>query len=141
MPLLEAKGIKKDKAFVTEFCSLVKEKAHFVTEFWGFGSFLFITPDAYDQDVLTKRLNEQTRNFVVELTSALTAQADFSPAATEATFKATAEKLGIGAGQVMQLFRVVVTGVGGGPNMFEIMELIGKEESIKRMNLFLERNK
>jgi glutamyl/glutaminyl-tRNA synthetase len=41
----------------------------------------------------------------------------------------------------MQLFRVVVTGVGGGPNMFEIMELIGKEESIKRMNLFLERNK
>lgn len=141
LPMIKEKGFDVSEAFAIKATKLVREKAHFVNEFWGFGSFLFITPDSYDQDVLTKRLNEQTRNFVVELTAVLTDQADFSPAVTEATFKATAEKLGIGAGQVMQLFRVVVTGVGGGPNMFEIMELIGKEESIKRMNLFLEKNK
>ena len=57
-------------------------------------------------------------------------------AETEATFKATAEKLGIGAGQVMQLFRVSISGVGGGPALFEMIELLGKEEIINRLQTF-----
>jgi len=59
---------------------------------------------------------------------------------TEATFKATAEKLGIGAGQVMQLFRVSISGVGGGPALFEMIELLGKEEIINRLQTFSKNN-
>lgn len=59
---------------------------------------------------------------------------DFTAASTEAAFKATAEKLGIGAGQVMQLFRVCLSGVGGGPALFEMVELLGRDEVVKRLD-------
>ena len=57
----------------------------------------------------------------------------FTAAETEAVFKATAEAQGIGAGQVMQLFRVCLSGVGGGPMLFEMVELLGKDEVVKRL--------
>lgn len=133
-PVLEGKGIKKEAKYVETFCHLIKEKAHFVNEFWDLGSFLFIAPGTYDAEVLKKRLNEQTLAFVKQVVADLTAVNDFTAAETEKTFKATAEKLGIGTGQVMQLFRVALTGVGGGPALFEMMELFGKEESLSRLH-------
>ncbi|MGZ3864206.1 MAG: glutamate--tRNA ligase [Bacteroidia bacterium] len=133
-PVLEAKGIKKDPKFIETFCRLIKEKAHFVSEFFDLGPYFFITPTSYDQDVLKKRLNEQSISFLKQLRADFNSLSGFAAAETEATLKATCEKTGIGTGQVMQLFRVAMTGVGGGPNLFEMMELLGKDESIKRLD-------
>ncbi len=66
---------------------------------------------------------------------------NFNAIDTETALKATCEKTGIATGQIMQLFRVALTGLAGGPSLFETMELIGKEETIKRLNFFLEKNK
>lgn len=140
-PMLEERGINVPKEYAVKVCRLIKEKAHFVTEFWSLGSFLFVTPDAYDAGVLEKRLNPQTYNFIEGLKNELNTLPSFDAATTEACFKATAEKLAIAPGQVMQLFRVALTGLAGGPALYEIMELIGKEESIKRLDLFLEKNR
>ena len=87
-----------------------------------------------DAEVLKKRLNEQSLAFIKQVREDLNLISNFTAAETEVTFKATAEKLGIGTGQVMQLFRVALTGVGGGPVLFEMMELFGKEETIKRLD-------
>lgn len=133
-PVLEAKGIKKDQKFIEAFCRLIKEKAHFVSEFFDLGPYFFVTPTTYDQEVLKKRLNEQTLGFLKQLRADFSSVSNFVPADTEATLKVTCEKTGVGTGQVMQLFRVAMTGVGGGPNLFEMMELIGKEESLKRLD-------
>ena len=133
-PIVESKGIKKDAPYIETCCRLVKEKAHFVSEFWDLGSFLFVTPTTYDQEVLKKRLNEQTLAFVKQVREDLNNVTNFTAADTENTFKATAEKLGIPTGQVMQLFRVALTGVGGGPVLFEMMELFGKTKTITRLD-------
>jgi len=121
--------------FLEGFCRLIKEKAHFVNEFWDLGSYFFTTPATYDAEVLKKRLNEQSLNFIEQLKADLNSVNDFKAAQIEATFKATAEKMAIPTGQVMQLFRVAITGVGGGPVLFEMMELFGKENSLKRLDL------
>jgi len=121
-------------SFYEGFCRLMKEKAHFVNEMWDLGSYFFITPSSYDAEVLKKRLNEQTLSFIKQIREDLAALANFTAIETEKTFKATAEKLNIPTGQVMQLFRVALTGVGGGPVLFEMMELFGKEESLKRLD-------
>jgi glutamyl-tRNA synthetase len=136
MPIVKEKGITADPTFVEGVCRLVKEKAHFVTEFWDNSVFFFTAPTSYDAEVLKKRLNEQTGNFIKEVTTAYEGLTSFTAVDTEATFKATAEKLGIGAGQVMQLFRVSISGVGGGPALFEMIELLGKEEIINRLQTF-----
>lgn len=114
-------------------CELLKEKAHFTHEFWTSGSFFFVAPTSYDADVIKKRWNEQSAAFIKEVTEAYKNLASFNAAETEATFKVTAEKMGIGAGQVMQLFRVCISGIGGGPMLFEMVELLGKEEVVKRL--------
>lgn len=124
----------KTPNYIQSVCKLIKEKAHFVTEFWNLGSYFFIAPTTYDAEVLKKRLNPQTIDFIKETKEAFVSLANFTAAETEHTFKAVAEKLNIPTGQVMQLFRVAITGVGGGPALFEMMELLGKEESLKRLD-------
>lgn len=138
-PILEEKlkGIQdtrhKDKIFVQGVCRLVKEKAHFVSEFWTNGNYFFIAPTAYDAEVIRKRWNEQSANFIKAITETFKTLNNFTAAQTEAIFKATAETQGIGSGQVMQLFRVCISGVGGGPALFEVVELLGKDEVVKRL--------
>lgn len=134
IPILKEKNIDfRNKEFLTGVCRLVKEKAHFVNEFWEFGSFFFIAPTQYDTEVLKKRLNEQSLAFLKQLVPAFGSIEVFSAQHTEQSFKQVAEHSGIGTGQVMQLFRVALTGVGGGPNLFETMELLGKTESVNRL--------
>lgn len=135
--ILKEHNITADSKFVEGVCKLVKEKAHFVSEFWANGSYFFIAPTSYDADVIKKRWNEQASTFIKEVTEAYKNLSNFNAAETEATFKATAEKLGMGPGQVMQLFRVCLSGVGGGPMLFEMAELLGKEEVVKRLNTAL----
>ena len=130
----------KHKAYIQQVCKLVKEKAHFISEFWSFGAYFFIAPAVYDAEVLKKRLHEKTADFIKEVLVAFEELTDFNSAKTEIAFKLVAEKLGLGAGQVMQLFRVSITGVGGGPALFEIVELLGKENVLSRLRFFVKSN-
>lgn len=134
LPTLKENGISADTKFIEKACSLLKEKAHFVNEFWKEGSYLFVSPVNYDAEVIKKRWNEKSAAFIGGVTEALKNLASFTAAETEAVFKKTAETQGIGPGQVMQLFRVCISGVGGGPALFEIVALLGKEETIKRLD-------
>lgn len=133
VPILHEKGIHADQKFVENVCKLVKEKAHFVSEFWEGGSYFFIAPTSYDQDVIKKRWNETSAEFIKTLTNIYKEISTFTAHETEAQFKSTAERMGISPGQVMQLFRVCISGVGGGPMLFEMIELLGQEEVVKRL--------
>ena len=124
----------KSTKYITNVCKLTKEKAHFVNELWAMGNYFFYAPTVYDATVISKRWNASTANFIKEVALAFATTNTFSAAETEAVFKATAEKIGIVPGQVMQLFRVCLSGVAGGPMLFEMAELLGKEEVINRLN-------
>jgi glutamyl-tRNA synthetase len=132
-PELQAKNISADPAYVTQVCRLIKEKAHFVNEFWELSSYFFTEPAQYDQEVIRKKWKDQVPAFMADLVSKLEGQENFNAAATEETFKTTAEAAGIGAGQVMQIFRVALSGVGSGPAIFEMVELLGKETTLRRL--------
>ena len=140
-PILKEKGITATAEFVEGVCKLVKEKAHFISEFWSNGEYFFNAPTSYDADVIKKRWNEQSATFIKAITDAYKNLTTFTATETEAVFKETAEKLGISPGQVMQLFRVCLSGVGGGPMLFEMAELLGKDEVVKRLETALEKIK
>jgi len=123
----------KTQDYLEHVCRLVKEKAHFINEFWDNAAYFFNAPTEYDAEVIKKRWNEQSANFIKEVTSEFKNVSNFKATELENTFKATAEKCGLGPGQVMQLFRVCLTGVGGGPALFEIAELLGKDETVQRL--------
>lgn len=138
---LRTKGINAEEKFVEAAVKLVKEKAIYVSDLWQLGSFLFIAPVDYDPDVIKKRWNEGTRSFISVLKSAFSEIADFAPANTENCFKQTAEKTGIKTGEVMQLYRVCLTGAAAGPALFEMTALLGKEEAVKRLETALNKIK
>lgn len=139
-PILEEKlkALSSDfrlpaSSYLEGVCRLVKEKSHFVSEFWDAGSYFFVAPANYDAEVIKKRWNDASASFVKAVTEAFKGLNTFTAVETEAAFKKTAEAQGIATGQVMQLFRVCVSGVGGGPMLFEMVELLGKDEVVKRL--------
>jgi len=133
MVALKEKGIDVTLEYVTNVCRLIKEKAHFVNEFWDLGSYFFIAPESYDADVIKKRWNENSAGFIREVKSSFEKMESFSSIETENEFKATAERTSINPGSVMQLFRVCLSGAAGGPVLFDMVELLGKNEVVKRL--------
>ncbi len=133
MTELKTKGFTPDPIFVEKAVRLIKEKAMFANEFWTLGSFLFVAPEAYDAEVVKKRWNENSAKFVAAVNTAYQAMTSFTAAEAETLFKQTAETQAIKTGEVMQLFRVCVSGAAGGPALFEMCELLGKDEVVKRL--------
>ena len=119
--------------FIIGVCNLVKEKSHFIDDFWNTGHYFFIAPTSYDKEVIKKRWNSASANFINAVIILFEDINDFTAAAAEAAFKAACASQNIAAGEVMQLFRVCLSGIGGGPVLFEMVELIGKKEVINRL--------
>jgi glutamyl-tRNA synthetase len=134
MPVLKEKGISADLKYVKKVCHLMKEKAHFVNEFWSLGSYFFSDPTSYDEEVIKKRWNSGNKNFMLNLRDAFAGLNNFEAPAIEQAFKNTAESMSIGTGSVMQVFRLCISGVGGGPHLFDVAALLGKEVVTKRIN-------
>ena len=121
----------KDKLITV--CGLMKERATFVEDILTEGNYLLDRPNSYDETVVSKKWNDQSPLLMNEWINILTTIPSFEAGEIEKEFKQflTTNNLGIGA--VLPLFRLLVTGVGMGPSMFEIANFLGKEECIERM--------
>lgn len=133
MPVLETHGIKTNIEYVTRVIALVKERVNFIKELWGQSAFFFKAPDTYDEKTVKKRWKENSAVQLTELISVLQNIEDFSSENTENIVKIWIESNGYHLGNIMNAFRLSVVGESKGPHMFDITELIGKEETIKRV--------
>jgi len=133
-PILKEKGFEKDEAFMIEFCKLVKEKVQFVHEFWDHGKYIFIAPDTYDEKVMTKKWNETSKPLFTKVLDTFKSVSDWTSQNVHDAF----ENLVKEAGKIdMQLLRVLITGAAGGPQLFDMLALMGKEETVKRLDTAL----
>ncbi len=127
--LLKKKGIEQPgPEKLTRIISLVKERASFVNELWDHADFFFVRPDSYDQEVVKKRWNPQVAEQVGRVAEFLKNADDFSSQALETAVKAFITENGFGLGQVMNGLRLCLVGTSKGPGIFEICEILGKEE-------------
>lgn len=134
-PILKEKGFERDEAFMIEFCRLVKEKVQFVHEFWDHGKYVFIAPDTYDEKVLAKKWNEQSRDPFKKVSETFAGVETWNATAIHEAFEVLVKE----AGKIdMQLLRVLTTGVAGGPQLFDMLALMGREEVLRRLNKALE---
>ncbi|HEY9169164.1 MAG TPA: glutamate--tRNA ligase [Lutibacter sp.] len=134
MPILEEKGIKKDMKFATKVVSAIKERATFVNDFWELSSFYFETPAAYDEKVVKKQWKEDTAELMRGLITVLETIDNFTSQNSENIVKEWITAKEIGFGKVMQPFRLCLVGELKGPHLFDIAEMIGKQETIHRIN-------
>ena len=133
LPILEEKGISKNPEFVQKVVSLIKERAVFVSDFWDLSSFFFQSPTEYDAKNSKKNWKEETPNLMKELITVVSSIEDFSSINTETVIKEWITAKEIGFGKVMQPLRLSLVGALKGPHLFDIIEMIGKEEAVKRI--------
>ena len=131
--ILKENGITANLDFVTRICGLMKERVHFVSEFWTQALFFFQAPGSYDQDVIKKKWKTETPLLLADLATFLEEVESFEEAELETTVKAWLEEKQIGMGQIMNGWRLVTVGSNAGPAMFQIASIIGKEETIQRI--------
>ena len=139
IPILKRKGITKDKDFVLNVVSLIKERAVFVDDFWELSSFFFETPTTYDAKASKKNWKEGTPLLMNELITIISSIENFSSINTEKEIKAWITAKEIGFGKIMQPLRLSLVGKLAGPHLFDIIEMIGKEEVIKRLDNAIEK--
>ncbi len=137
-PILKEKGYQRDDDFMIEYCRLVKEKVHFVHEFWEQGKYVFEAPTAYDEKVLSKKWNDKSKDIFTSVLNKFKEINDWKVEDITLAFHDTE----VVTGKIdMQLLRVLVTGVSGGPQLFDMLALIGKPEVINRMETALSKQK
>ena len=134
---LVERGINKPIETVIEVVSLVKERATFASELWDLTIFFFVAPTAYDEKA-SKNWKPETAELMKQLTGILENTLDFTSANLESVVKAWMEENSIGMGKVMQPLRLSLVGAVKGPHLFDIIALIGKEETISRINKAIE---
>ncbi|MCL7762046.1 glutamate--tRNA ligase [Polaribacter sp. Z014] len=139
LPILSEKGITKDKEYVLKVVSAIKERAVFVHDFWDLSSFFFKTPTEYDAKSSKKNWKPETGSLMQELVSVIEKIEDFSSENTEKEIKEWITAKEIGFGKVMQPLRLSLVGKLAGPHLFDIIAMIGKKETIKRIENAIEK--
>ncbi len=138
LQVVKAKGVPENlvnRDYTAKVCGLIKEKAYFTSDFWDIGGFFYIPPAAYDNSVIQKKWNDHLHSFFAKLKHELdNPSCNFTAQSIEAVIKSLAAESGISPGSVMQPFRVIVTGMAAGPALFETMELLGRDEVVKRID-------
>ena len=131
--LKSATGKDFDSGFVRGVCAVMKERASFVREIYEDGRYFFEEVEEYDDKTVRKKWKEDTADIMRELTEVLNDLSPFDHTSIEVAFTSFLEKKELGFGQVGPGFRLLVTGKGAGPSMFEICALLGKEKVLERM--------
>jgi len=137
--ILKENGVEAEDNFVETVCEQLKERATFVKDMWEEGKYYFSAPTSYDEKTIRKKWKEDTPKYVSELKDKLAELSDFSSENIEVEFKKYLEENELGMGRLLPAFRVCLTGLGMGPSLFDIASLLGKEETIKRMETALEK--
>ena len=135
--ILKQNNIKMDDEFVASVCNQLKERATFVKDMWLEGAYYFSAPTSYDEKTIRKKWKEDTPGFLSELKISLEKISDFSSKNIEIEFKKYLEDNDLGMGRLLPAFRLALTGLGMGPSLFDIASLLGKTETINRMEVAL----
>ena len=143
-PVLCQHGVNADDysdEFLAHVVGLVKGRIYFVKDLWEQTKFFFVAPDEYSAKDVKKRWNEDTPRIMGELIEVLLALPDFGSKAAEPVVLDWIASKGYHLGNVMNAFRLTVVGECKGPHMFDITELLGKDETVARIKKGVERIK
>lgn len=134
-PLFKEIGIDISEKKAEKIIALLKDRVHFAHEIVSESKTLFKAPDHYDQEVVAKRWNADAERSVRTLSEAFKAfNEPFESENIKHLLHQTLEDLGLKPGKVMQAIRLATTGVGAGPDLMVMMEILGKDEVIKRFD-------
>lgn len=141
-PVLKVHGVNPDDFsddYIARAVGLVKGRINFVADLWEQSRFFFAAPTEYAEKDIKKRWKEDTPAILTALVGVLRELPDFSAAAAEPVVLDWVARNEYHLGNVMNAFRLTLVGECKGPHIFDITELIGRDETIARIERGIER--
>lgn len=134
----ELKASLPQPEWAEKIVALMKDRVDFVKEMTQGVTFLFASPDTYEEEVAAKKWDDLAKQAMPVIISTLEGVSNFQSQDLHDALFSGLEAASIKPGKVMQALRLAVTGQGKGPDLMLIMEIIGKEETLKRLNKALD---
>ena len=131
-------GFFKGETRRRQIAALMQPRITFAKDLSEAGGYFFEDPAAYDEGAVKKRWKEDSAELLSVYADGLEAASDFDAARAEAMLRALAEEQGAGAGRIIHPVRLAVSGVPGGPSLFDMMEVLGREACVRRIRKAVE---
>lgn len=131
---LRAENVPCSREKALKIVTIMQERVTFPQDFWEQGRYFFFRPSSYDPGVVSKRWNSDAISVLTAYRDRLAAKTDFDATVAKSTLEEVTGSLGIGTGKILQAVRLAITGLGGGPDLMVIMEIIGKTEVADRID-------
>ena len=128
-----AHNLNYNDEYITKVCGLIKEKISFIKELWEIGNYFFVAPTHYDESVISKRWNDKSPLVLQDLIQLVRGNEAFDAASFEVNYNEALSKNGVSNKEFLQLLRVCLSGIAGGPPIFEMAQLFGKEVTLERL--------
>lgn len=123
-----------DELYFEKVLDLVKERCTLLTDFWDHSFFFFKAPKEYDTTAILAKWNDDKLKFFETFSKSLRSVNEWKSPTLEQLFKQLAANSGIKAGELQLPLRIILVGGKFGPPVFNIAEVLGKEETINRID-------
>ncbi len=131
---MKQQGIElENTVYLSQVIDLVKDRLVLLKDFWEQASFFFQAPEVYDLEAVKPKWTAEKAAFYASIIQEFKDLSSWESADLEARFKAAADTAGMKVGELMLPFRVMLVGGKFGPAVFDIAALIGKDETINRI--------
>lgn len=127
-----------DVNYIAMVVGLIKERATFVSDFWDLSAYFFEAPKNYDEKAFVKIISNDARELMDGLVQVIDQVSDFTAENVQAAVKTWIGEKEVGFGKVMQPLRLALVGAMQGPDIFEIIFMIGKAETCRRIQALVE---
>ncbi len=131
--------LKVSPDVVAKVIGLTKDRVNFVSELWEQVNFFFVAPTEYDEKSLKKRWKEDSPKHMTEMLTLLESHEDWSAEGLDNLIMPWIAEKEYGVGIVMNAFRICLVGAARGPHIWNITDVLGKEETIARVKTALQK--
>lgn len=140
LPIIKDKGFDPSFEIVVKICNIIKERATFVKDFWDISSYFFTAPTEYDVKVATKFWKGETPQNIEKISNIISSVDNFISSEIESSVHGWIKENELPMGQIMNSLRLSLVGASLGANLFDIMEIIGKNETVSRIEVSVAKN-
>jgi glutamyl-tRNA synthetase len=133
-PFVEKHGYKfEDNTYLLKVITLMKDRVKVLEDFVTFGKYFFEDPVDYDREGIEKYWKDKTSEILSEFVSRIEKIEDYTAPVIERELRSFADEKNIKAGDLIHPIRLAITGMRISPGLFEVMEVLGKETTIRRI--------
>lgn len=137
-PLVKERGYDASDDYILKVIRLMQERVRTINDFVDFANYFYTAPATYDEKSRSKNWTPEARERIGEILPMFKGAGSWSHAEIEGLVRTYAEGKGISAGKLIHPLRLAVSGVGMGPGLFELLEVVGKDEVISRIEKALD---